>query len=119
MTSNIPNKNNIVCRWMEEKKLVVNPDRQVWPCCYLANQGYKFKTTGQYNDENILARSNEDVSHPVMQEYYRNEDQLNLSKNPLNKVLEHDWFTKTLPESWDTDNPHRLCMIMCSRFMED
>ena len=117
--SNTPNKNNIVCRWMEEDKFLVNPDKQVWPCCYLANQGYKWRVTGKYNDPDILHRGVDDITNPVMQEYYKNEKELNLMNNSLEDILNHDWFKKTLPESWDTDNPHRFCMVMCSRYLDD
>jgi hypothetical protein len=117
--SNVPNKNNIVCRWMEENKFLVNPDRQVWPCCYLANQGYKFRRTGQYKDPEILAVGKDDITHPVMQSYYEVEEELNLKNNSINDILKHEWFTKTLPESWDSDDPHRLCMIVCSKYMDE
>lgn len=117
--SNLPNKHNIICRWMEENKFLVNPDQQVWPCCYLANQGYKFRQTGQYKDKDILERKVDDIASPVMQEYYKHEDELNLKNNSLEEILNHEWYTKTLPESWDSDNPQRVCVIMCSRFMDE
>ena len=30
----------ILCRWLEKKRLVVNPDGQVHPCCYFGNYHY-------------------------------------------------------------------------------
>ena len=115
--SNLPNKNNIICRWMEKNKFLINPDQQVWPCCYLANQGYKSRITGEYNDPNVIAKGADDVVHPVMQEYYKHEDELNLKNNSIENILNHKWYTEILPESWDS-NPHRLCMLMCSRFLD-
>lgn len=113
------NKNNIICRWMKNEKFLVNPDRQVWPCCYLANQGYKFRVKGQHNDPNIIARQVDDIAHPVMQKYYEYENDLNLANNSIEDILKHEWFTEILPESWNSDNPHRLCLIMCSRKLDE
>jgi hypothetical protein len=112
------NKNNIICRWMEKNKFLVNPDKQVWPCCYLANQGYKFKVNGKYNDPKILS-GNDDIANPVMQKYYEFEKDLNLENNEIDDILQHEWYTKVLPESWDSDNPHRLCVLMCSRNLDN
>ena len=112
------NKNNIVCRWMQDNKFLVNPDKQVWPCCYLANGGYKFRVTGLYKDPEILANSVDDVASHIMQKYYEYEDELNLMNNSLDNILNHKWFTEILPESWDSDNPHRLCKLVCSRDLD-
>ena len=117
MSSNLPNKNNIICKWMEKNKFLINPDQQVWPCCYLANQGYRDKVIGNYNNPDIIAKAVDDVTHPVMQKYYEHEDKLNLKNNSIENILNHKWYTEILPESWDS-NPHRLCMLMCSRFLD-
>lgn len=113
------NKNNIICRWMKANKFLVNPDKQVFPCCYLANQGYKFKVTGKYNDIDMVAKGVHDVAHPLMQSYYKNQEELNLENHSIEEVLTHDWFSKTLPESWDSDIPHRLCLLMCSKDLDE
>ena len=78
MDSKKVNKNNIVCRWAEENKFLVNPDGQVFPCCYLGNQGYKFRVTGLYNKKEIF-NNNDDISNPVMQKYYEHEKELNVN----------------------------------------
>jgi len=100
-------------------KILINPDKQVYPCCYLGNQGYKFKVTDKYNDPAILKKGVDDITHPVMQSYYKHQKELNLENNSIMEVLNHEWYTKTLPESWDTDEPHRLCMLMCSKKLND
>lgn len=100
-------------------KFLVNPDKQVFPCCYLANQGYKFKVTGKYNDAGMISRGVDDVAHPLMQSYYQNQEELNLENHSIEEILNHEWFTKTLPESWDSDKPHRLCLVMCSRDLDE
>tara|TARA_Y100000592_G_C5217441_1_gene197840 strand:+ start:132 stop:494 length:363 start_codon:yes stop_codon:yes gene_type:complete len=119
MSENIPNKHNIVCRWMEDDKFLVNPDQQVWPCCYLSNQGYKFRVMGKHNDSELIKKGVDDFVNPVMQSYYEHEEELNLKNNSLKNILNHKWFKKILPESWDTDNPHRLCVLMCSRYLDE
>lgn len=116
------NKHNIICRWMNNKngqKFLVNPDKQVWPCCYLANPGYRQKTNGEYKDPNIIAKGVADIAHPLMRSYFENEEELNLKNNSLEEVLNHEWFTKTLPESWEGDEPHRMCVVMCSRNLDE
>lgn len=113
------NKNGVKCRWMLMNKVLINPDKQVFPCCYLGNQGYSQKIRGEHKDANIIARGVDDIVHPIMQSYYENEKDLNLETNSIEEVLNHEWYTKTLPESWDSDRPHRLCMIMCSKKLDE
>jgi hypothetical protein len=113
------NKNNIECMWQKDSKFLVNPDKQVWPCCYLGNQGYFMKAIAAHRDSDMLAKGVDDVVHPVMQEYYDHEDELNLANESLEDILNHKWYTETLPKSWDADKPVRLCMIMCSRNLDD
>lgn len=36
------NKLNIECQWMKSKRLLINPDGQVLPCCYFANVIYMY-----------------------------------------------------------------------------
>ena len=31
----------ITCEWAKDERYVVNPDGQVWPCCYLCNNVFK------------------------------------------------------------------------------
>jgi hypothetical protein len=104
---------------MEMNKFLINPDKQVYPCCYLGNQGYKFKVNDWYDDPAIIAKEPSDVTHPVMLNYNKNKDALNLENNSIQNILEHEWYTKTLPESWDSDQPHRLCTLMCSENLTD
>jgi hypothetical protein len=105
----------IECIWAKENKFLVNPDGQVWPCCYLANQGFKFKQNGKWNDPDLIARGVDDIVNPVMQEYWKHEDELNINNHSLDDILNHEWFTKTLPNSWTGNNPHRICVMMCDK----
>jgi len=117
--TNKTNKNNIVCRWMQEDKFLVNPDKQVWPCCYLGNQGYSFRVGNHHRNREMLSKGVDDIANPVMQSYYDHEEELNLENNSLEDILNHKWYTETLPDSWDGDQPHRLCMVMCSRNLDE
>jgi len=112
------NKNSIKCEWMLMNKILINPDKQVFPCCYLGNTGYKGKVKHQNNDPDLIAKGVDDVVHPLMKSYYENEKDLNLETNSIEEILNHKWYTKTLPESWDSDRPHRLCMIQCSKKLD-
>ena len=99
---------------MKENKFVVNPDKQVWPCCYFANQGYIAGLKDWFNG----ARKSEDAGHEIMQKYWKHMDELNLKNNSIDDVLNHEWYSKTLPESWET-NPHRLCDLMCGEHWDE
>lgn len=103
----------IVCRWMKENKFLVNPDGQVWPCCYLSNTGYHHDLTGMRTEQKVVEAKVDDVVHPVMDEYFKHRDELNINNAPIEKILTHDWFAKTLPDSWTGDWPHRQCRLIC------
>lgn len=83
------NKNDISCKWLKERRVVVNPDGQVMPCCYLANRFYR-------------------------EEYPYNKEEHNIFNKPLEEILgESEWFNKELPESWDNE-PFKQCIKFCS-----
>lgn len=103
----------IVCKWAKVSKFLVNPDGQVWPCCYLANPGYKQYITGMRDRPEVVARGVDDIVHPIINEYFEHKDELNVTNKPIEEILSHEWFTKTLPESWESDRPHRQCVVMC------
>jgi len=50
-----------------------------------------------------------------MQKYWEWEDELNINNHSLAEILNHEWFAKTLPDSWEGDNPHRICVMMCDK----
>lgn len=105
----------IECIWAKENKFLVNPDGQVWPCCYLGNMGYAEKVNGRYKDPEVLEKGWDDIVHPIMKEYFANMDDLNINNKPIEEILNHEWYTKTLPESWKGNNPHRQCRIVCDK----
>ena len=44
-----------------------------------------------------------------------NSYELNINNNSLEDILNHKWFTDTLPKSWTGNNPHRICVMMCDK----
>lgn len=105
----------IECIWAKDNKFLVNPDGQVWPCCYLANQAFKFKENGKWADKELIAKGVDDITNPIIQEYRKRADELNINNNSLEDILNHEWFTDTLPRSWTGNNPHRICVMMCDK----
>tara|TARA_B100001248_G_C26996972_1_gene281624 strand:+ start:144 stop:470 length:327 start_codon:yes stop_codon:yes gene_type:complete len=100
---------NIKCQWLDMKKILVNPDGQVFPCCYLANKYYKiaqrkWKMEFAYNEDN----------DQIMYEYKKNEKDLNVKNKSMEEVLSHEWYTKDLPESWKSrETANNACINFC------
>lgn len=105
----------INCIWRQAQRLLVNPDGQVLPCCYLANSYYTTTTLlDQHKDNSVYEGHRAQLMHPVMQEYHNNREKFNVFSTPMDEILKSDWFTKTLPESWDSDSTvHIQCKRMC------
>lgn len=122
------NKLNIRCEWMETQRLLINPDGQTFPCCFLANVMYtaekmgrpdKWDPKAEYGIEDQIGDI-ERVSYitateKVLNEYYERKDEYNIFKTPLEDIINSEWFTKTLPESWDDPNRAiRQCKKYCT-----
>ena len=69
--------NKVRCRWQEDKRLLVNPDGQAMPCCYLANLYYQSAlfTKDERQDE-LFEGHKAQFNHPVMTEYFKREKEL-------------------------------------------
>lgn len=121
------NKLNIECQWMKSKRLLINPDGQVLPCCFFANVIYMLT---KFNDNDMKAKGKdrgiedqimdkglvaiETNAEPVFQEYLKNKENYNIHHTPLEEIINSNWFTKTLPESWDDPNiAVRQCKKHC------
>jgi len=88
----------IKCRWIEKNTFVVNPDGQVLPCCYFANVVY-----------------NKTHKKGILEQYDQQKDQLNAFNQPITEILKSEWFTKTLPESWeDSATTPTVCRKWCN-----
>lgn len=120
------NKNGVVCEWMQTGRILINPDGQVFPCCYLANVTYMVDKLG--TPEQVLAKKNnltdqigqrnliqkEFYDEPVMVEYVDNKEKYNVFHTPFEEIINSEWFTKTLPESWDdSDRLVLQCAQQC------
>ena len=93
---------NIKCKWIETGRIVINPDGQVAPCCYFANSLYVAKGFKHARDG--------DVYHKYNKAY----NELNAFNNPIDKIINHQWFDD-LYESWnDSNTTHRTCKRYCS-----
>lgn len=118
----------IKCQWMNDQRILVNPDGQVLPCCYLANVMYLYDLKDdpkEYIKKSDVPASDELVNsdlvayetgqQPVLREYHNNRKKHNIFETELSEIVESEWFTKTLPESWEDEN--RLipqCKKYCS-----
>tara|TARA_B100000941_G_scaffold126952_2_gene89755 strand:+ start:3146 stop:3514 length:369 start_codon:yes stop_codon:yes gene_type:complete len=120
-------KSYIKCRWLDMNKILVNPDGQVYPCCYLANKAYKSEQLGVFGPNNQV----EDMSQKgqnwywkpgdeLMHEYKKNYDDLNIKNKSMEEIVNHDWYTKTLPESWEKEETRfEACRTFCEHYKED
>lgn len=96
-------KHDIVCEWMNQWKnsrLLINPDGQVLPCCYLANLIYSNKNH---------------AIHSLLEQYQDSAESYNIFNKELDEIIDGKWFQETLPNSWISDNPHPACLRQCSK----
>ena len=83
-------KLEIKCEWKEKDTILVNPDGQVWPCCYLPNKKELVSKSGFYN------------------KYYMNKSNNLIEKN-LDDILS-DNFYAFLQMSWTEKS---MCLKPC------
>jgi len=103
-------KIKINCKWKNDlEKIVVNPDGQVYPCCYLCNFAYQRHSS---NNEKLIADS-------LMRIYDSKKEDNNIFNNNLEDILEGEWFTKSLPENWESEMPSRTCRRYCGEIVDD
>ena len=122
------NKLNIRCEWMESKRLLINPDGKVLPCCYFANVIYMItkmsaadmvpkKERGledQIMDKGLVAL--ETTQEELFQKYLEEKEKYNIFYTPIDDIINSEWFTKMLPESWDDpDKATRQCKKHCMK----
>ena len=84
----------VSCKWLEMEKILVNPDGQVIPCCYLANTLYLNSVdSNQGRNWNL---------NPTLIKYKQNKKKYNLNNQTVGERWTSDWFNKDLPESWES-----------------
>ena len=96
----------IICRWAQPRNsILVMPDGSLLPCCYHGNSYYKYLQDGK---EVAL------VKNPHFKEYLDNKEAYNVFNNSIKDIINSKWFTETLPNSFNSDNPIPQCEQQCS-----
>jgi|TARA_B110000858_G_scaffold197791_1_gene260752 hypothetical protein len=132
------------CKWIEDdEQMLVSPDGQVLPCCYLSNyyaadqlplirpdivKGKPFnvmkniilstKPFDNVEDQLYHIPLVNHLTHTsyLHEEYNKRKDKLNIFTNDLGDILSNEWFTKILPESWE--DPKKIagpCKEICTK----
>jgi hypothetical protein len=92
----------IKCQWLEEGRLIIDPDGQVVPCCFMSNMLFRLM-----NDEDFK------VKNPTFVKYVEDMKDMNIHNKTLDEIFDHEWFEVTLPESWKDEN---LAMGICKQY---
>lgn len=105
-------KPKIKCQWLEKDQVLVNPDGQVLPCCYLGNSNFLHKndpTQGVgWDTRDVLAK------------YNSKKENYNLNHKTMDEILLSDWFNIDLPESWESyETLPSPCRTFCDGFQKD
>jgi MoaA/NifB/PqqE/SkfB family radical SAM enzyme len=96
----------IVCRWAEPRNsILIMPDGALLPCCYHGNGYFKYLQDGK---EIALTKN------PHFKEYLDNKQKYNVFENSIKDIINSEWFTQTLPDSFSADNPIPQCVQQCS-----
>jgi len=103
----------IKCEWQEENRILVNPDGQVLPCCYMANfYFYSKQLIEQGRSEEVPFKRK--MRHDVMSSYHNNKENYNIFENDMSEIVNGEWFVKTLPESFESETTaHSICLQHC------
>jgi hypothetical protein len=97
----------ITCKWLQEEKILVNPDGQVLPCCYLGNTSF-------LNESDPTSGRMWDQEGFVLNEYKKNKEDFNLNNKTLAEILNSKWFNEDLPKSWERyDTLPMACRTFC------
>ena len=97
---------SIECSWAKKNKIVINPDGQVLPCCYLCNPYFEYQQS-----------SNEIYGHFMRNELIKNykEKEFNVFHNNLLDIIAQQWFQKDLKESFTSEQPLSQCVKNCTK----
>tara|TARA_B100001287_G_scaffold71745_1_gene59258 strand:- start:863 stop:1201 length:339 start_codon:yes stop_codon:yes gene_type:complete len=105
-------KPRIKCQWLEKDQVLVNPDGQVLPCCYLGNTNFLNK-----HDE---TQGNSWRLNDVLLKYSKNKKDYNLNNKTMDEILLSDWFNVDLPNSWKSyDTIPHACRTFCDGFQKN
>jgi|TARA_R110002153_G_scaffold22484_5_gene73806 hypothetical protein len=106
------------CEWLDQERILINPDGQVLPCCYIAN--FYFEASQRLDqgkaDKFFSKHFADKMRHDVVQSYHNDRDKHNLFNNDMADIVNSEWYTKTLPESFKSeDTVHPICQQQCGR----
>ena len=93
----------ITCLWAKDNLIAVNPDGQVFPCCYIATRYYE----GEHNITRKI-----DFEHPTIAKYNKRDN--NIFTNSLIDIIDRGkYLNKVLPDHI-ANNPYSSCIKHCS-----
>lgn len=94
------------CPWAERNRFVVNPDGQVWPCCYFANSDF----TARGRNADFLQNR-----HYLNKMYNDKRDHMNVANRPAHEILQDSWFDALHESMQDSDTRHPTCRHHCCK----
>jgi hypothetical protein len=93
----------ISCKVAKENNMYLSAEGLVLPCCWVAGNMYKWwQKPGQNQVWELIQGSG-------------GKDAFNASKHGIKAVLENDYFTKNLVDSWNKPNTHAGKPMVCSK----
>ena len=122
----------IRCSFFEKNEVNINPDGQIYPCCFFANTLYIAKQFGYPNAGDIPLRNTEPTSiqnglqnsesiaigvvdrNPIYKEYVENEADYNLDNKSITEILNSDWYNdlEKARKTWET--APAICKNWCT-----
>ena len=104
MTSTKPLEVN--CAWAERSTVSIDPDGQVFPCCYWSTLYYENKHGKRIGLLRWI---------PHMKEYIERLDDFNCEKKPVTDIIQDPLFNEKLVESFQSlDTLAHPCKVHCS-----
>jgi len=88
-------KTTVKCKWQAKRKIQISHMGEVFPCCYFLSDRYPRNPDSPYAV---------DVA---------NINWLSINDYSLEEILNSEWFSKHLPESWNNENRYDICSKTC------
>jgi len=86
MSLNLDKELNISCHFQKEKKMFLDHQGYIWPCCFLSNPTWRRKA------EKI------EIEEKLVKKYGKNFN--SLYENTLEHIIESKWYQNDLVKSW-------------------
>ena len=78
----------IVCKWKSDDRYMVNPDGQVYRCCFL-KENYDRPSDDYFSTD----------THPWVVDYRENKELYNLDNYTIDEILNSELFSVRLPNT--------------------